>query len=161
MHIYSPTIRCNLPTSNGEQKIRLTLHTDYALRILLQAAASTEGQRLSIAGVAEQHGISRNHAMKVVNVLANAGLLATTRGRGGGFVLARPPEAITLGEVVRLTEPDVRPADCGSCALRVGCGLTPMLGQAMQAFLDTLDRQTLAEALAGSTFPIAPPQPVD
>lgn len=142
------------------RNIRLTLHTDYALRILLQAAAA-KGEKLSIAGVAEQHGISRNHAMKVVNLLANAGLLATTRGRGGGFVLARDPGAITLGEVVRLTEPDVRPADCGNCALRVGCGLTPMLGAAMQAFLDTLDRQTLAEALAASTFPLPAPIPVD
>lgn len=127
---------------------------------MLQAAAA-RGDRLSIAGVAEQHGISRNHAMKVVNVLANAGLLATTRGRGGGFVLARDPARITLGEVVRLTEPDVRPADCGNCVLRSGCGLTPMLGAAMQAFLDTLDRQTLADALAASTFPIPVPEPVD
>lgn len=140
--------------------IRLTLHTDYALRILLQAAAAN-GHRLSIAGVADQHRISRNHAMKVVNVLANAGLLATTRGRGGGFVLARAAEDITLGEVVRLTEPDVRPADCGNCALRIGCGLTPILGDAMQAFLGVLDRQTLADAMAASTFPIPVPEPVD
>ena len=142
------------------RKIRLTLHTDYALRILLQAAAA-KGERLSIAGVAEQHGISRNHAMKVVNTLANAGLLATTRGRGGGFVLAREPKDITLGEVVRLTEPDVRPANCADCSLRFGCGITPILAAAMQAFLDTLDRQTLADALAGSTFPIPAPDPVD
>lgn len=99
--------------------------------------------------------------MKVVNALANAGLLDTSRGRGGGFVLARAPEDISLGEIVRLTEPDVRPADCANCALRTGCGLTPMLGAAMQAFLDTLDRQTLAQALAGSTFPIPVPEPVD
>jgi len=99
--------------------------------------------------------------MKVVNTLANARLLETTRGRGGGFVLAREPQDITLGEVVRLTEPDVRPANCGDCALRRGCGITPMLGAAMQAFLDTLDRQTLADALAGSTFPIPAPHPAD
>lgn len=123
------------------------------MRILLQAAAAG-GQRLSIAAVAEAHGISRNHVMKVVNELANAGYLATTRGRGGGFTLARAPETITLGEVVRLTEPDLGPVDCGSCALKHGCGLTPMLGSAVQAFLAELDRQTLAEALARSVVPL-------
>jgi len=91
--------------------------------------------------------------MKVVNLLANAGYLATTRGRGGGFVLARAPETITLGEVVRLTEPDLRPANCGNCAFRRGCGLMPMLGSALRAFLAELDRQTLADAVAQSTAP--------
>ena len=91
--------------------------------------------------------------MKVVNQLANAGLLDTVRGRGGGFTLGRDPAGITLGEVVRLTEPDLRPADCGNCVLRVGCGLTPLLASAMQAFLDELDRQTLADALRGSSLP--------
>ena len=128
------------------------MHTDYALRILLHSAARP-GERLSIAATAAQHGISRNHVMKVVNVLANAGLLDTARGRGGGFILARDPSSITLGEVVRLTEPDMQPADCGSCILRVGCGLTPLLGAAIQAFLDELDSKTLADALVKTTLP--------
>ena len=132
--------------------IRLTLHTDYALRILLQAAAQGDAL-LSISGVAQAHGISRNHVMKVVNQLANAGLLQTVRGRGGGFRLERDPETITLGEVVRLTEPDLRPADCANCVLSNGCGLAPMLGSAMQAFLDELDRHTLADALRESRLP--------
>jgi len=135
--------------------IKLTLHTDYALRILLQAGAQPE-TRLSISEVSQLHGISRNHVMKVVNLLANAGLLHTVRGRGGGFTLARAPEHITLGEVVRLTEPDLRPANCASCVLKVGCGLTPLLGSAMQAFLDRLDQQSLADALKASFLPNAP-----
>jgi Rrf2 family nitric oxide-sensitive transcriptional repressor len=130
--------------------MRLTRHTDYALRVLLQAAASPE--RLSIAGVAATHRISRNHAMKVVNVLARAGLLATVRGRGGGFTLGRPAAEIRLGEVVRLTEPELQAADCGACALRNGCGLTPVLGEAMAAFLAVLDRATLADVAAASRW---------
>lgn len=131
--------------------IRLTRYTDYALRILLEAAACPD-QRLSIAHVATEHGISKNHVMKVVNQLGHAGLLATARGRGGGFKLGRPAEAITLGEVVRLTEPDLLPADCAGCALNQGCGLEPMLGAAVAAFLAVLDGQTLAEAARGSSF---------
>jgi Rrf2 family transcriptional regulator, nitric oxide-sensitive transcriptional repressor len=135
--------------------MRLTAHTDYALRILLHAAlVAREGDGLmSIAQVAADHAISRNNAMKVVNELSNAGLLETVRGRGGGFRLGRPAETITLGEVVRLTEPCMNLADCANCVLRSTCGLTAMLGRAAAAFLAELDRQTLAEAAAGSRLP--------
>lgn len=133
--------------------MRLTRHTDYALRILLQAAAEP-GKRLSIAGVAETQGIARNHAMKVVNELASAGLLATVRGRGGGFTLGRPASEITIGAVVRLTEPDLRPADCDSCALAAGCGLKSMLRDAVRAFLAELDQHTLETAAAGTRLPL-------
>ncbi len=129
--------------------MRLTRQTDYALRILLQAAAEPS-QRLSIAGVSEMHGISKNHVMKVVNLLAKNGLLATVRGRGGGFTLGRDAADIRLGDVVRLTEPDLNPADCDNCVLNGACGLTPMLGSAVRAFLAELDRQTLADAARNS-----------
>lgn len=138
--------------------IKLTMHTDYALRVLLQAA-SAPGTRLSIAQVAAQHGISRNHLMKVVNQLANIGLIETVRGPGGGFSLARDPAAITLGEVVRQTEPNMQAADCGACMFRTGCGLTPILGSAMDAFLDVLDRRTLADALKDSALDFVHPAP--
>jgi Rrf2 family nitric oxide-sensitive transcriptional repressor len=121
------------------------------LRILLEAAVAPD-ERLSIGHVAGAHGISKSHVMKVVNQLANAGLLATTRGRGGGFTLGRPAGEITLGEVVRLTEPDLLPADCAGCALNQGCGIDPMLGSAVAAFLAVLDTQTLADAARRSTF---------
>jgi Rrf2 family nitric oxide-sensitive transcriptional repressor len=134
--------------------MRLTRHTDYALRILLQAAVEP-GRRLSIAGVAESQDIARNHAMKVVNELAGAGLLATARGRGGGFTLGRPAAEITIGEVVRVTEPDLRPADCENCAMAPSCGLKPVLHGAMQAFLAELDRHTLETAAAGTILPAA------
>ena len=134
--------------------MKLTRHTDYALRILLQAATLSD-QRLSVASVAADQGIARNHAMKLVNELANAGLLATTRGRGGGFTLGRPAAEITIGEVVRLTEPDLRPADCDHCVLAQACGLIPVLARASRAFIGELDRVTLAAA-AGKTRWIPP-----
>lgn len=126
--------------------MRLTRYTDYALRILLHAATEPGG-RTSIARVAEVHGISKNHLMKVVNQLAQDGFLTTVRGRGGGLQLARPAEEISIGQVVRRTEPEMQAADCSACTIRSGCGLTPILGDAMRAFLETLDRQTLADAV--------------
>lgn len=119
------------------------------MRILLQAALEKDGL-LSIANVAAAHAISRNHAMKVVQTLSQAGLLETVRGRGGGFRLGRPAGTITLGEVVRLTEPGLRVADCASCVLRDGCGLTPLLDEATSAFLGALDARTLEDAARSS-----------
>jgi len=136
--------------------LRLTAHTDYALRILLHAAltqAQDPDALLSIAEVAEAHAISRNHAMKVVNALGNAGLLETLRGRGGGFRLGRPADEIRLGDVVRLTEPNLQPADCGSCVMQRHCGLISPLDRAVHAFLAELDKQTLAQAAVESRLP--------
>ncbi|AIT81104.1 Rrf2 family transcriptional regulator [Novosphingobium pentaromativorans] len=136
--------------------MRLTAHTDYALRILLHAAltqAQDPDALLSIAEVAEAHAISRNHAMKVVNALGNAGLLETLRGRGGGFRLGRPADEIRLGDVVRLTEPNLQPADCGSCVMQRHCGLISPLDRAVHAFLAELDKQTLAQAAVESRLP--------
>ena len=143
-------------SSLREAPLRLTAHTDYALRILLHAALLADEESedlLSIASVAEAHAISRNHAMKVVNLLANAGLLETVRGRGGGFRLGKRAGQIRLGEVVRLTEPCLSPADCSNCLLRRTCGLTAILDRAMNAFLAELDRQTLADAAATTKLP--------
>lgn len=136
--------------------MRLTAHTDYALRILLHAAlaeAEDPEALLSIARVADEHAISRNHAMKVVNQLANAGLLETVRGRGGGFRLGKPAGEIRLGDVVRLTEPNLQPADCGSCLMQRRCGLISPLDRALHAFLAELDKQTLAQAAMESRLP--------
>lgn len=135
--------------------MRLTAHTDYALRILLHAALTAQkgDALLSIAQVAAEHEISRNNAMKVVNMLSHAGLIETVRGRSGGFRLGRPAENITLGEVVRLSEPCINLADCAGCVLRSACGLTAMLNRAMAAFLAELDSQTLAQAAATSQLP--------
>jgi Rrf2 family nitric oxide-sensitive transcriptional repressor len=156
MHLYSAGKRCKLRASkkSGDCPIRLTLHTDYALRILLHAAAEP-GVRLSIADVAAKHAISRNHVMKVVNLLASSGLLDTARGRGGGFTLARDPADITIGQVVRLTEPSLQPADCANCVLRSGCGIIPVLDCALRAFLDVLDRSTLADAVKETRLPFS------
>jgi Rrf2 family nitric oxide-sensitive transcriptional repressor len=115
-------------------------------------AAGFPATRLSIGEVAAGHGIPKNNVMKVVNQLANAGLLTTVRGCGGGFTLGRSAEDITLGVIVRLTEPDITPADCAGCALRSGCGLEPMLGSAVAAFLAELDGKTLAEAARATRF---------
>jgi len=78
--------------------------------------------------------------------LAREGFIVTRRGRSGGVTLARPPEDIRVGEVVRVLESGMRLADCGNCALRDDCATSGLLAEALAAFMAVLDRKTLAEA---------------
>ena len=125
--------------------MQLTRHTDYALRVLIHLAVSPVG-RSTVAEIADGYDLSRNHLMKVVHHLGQGGFIETQRGRGGGFALARKPELIMLGQVIRHTEPDMNMADCGSCALRPACGLSGILKMATTAFLAVLDQHSLADA---------------
>ena len=125
--------------------MQLTRHTDYALRVLIHLAA-TPSARATIAEIADAYGLSRNHLMKVVHSLAQGGFIATQRGRGGGFTLARTPQEISIGAVIRHSEPDMRMADCASCAIRPSCGLTGILAQATAAFMAVLDAHNLNDA---------------
>lgn len=124
--------------------MKLTRYTDFALRVLMHLA-STPDRLWSIAEVAAAYGISENHLMKVVQDLGRRGFLTTVRGRGGGIRLARPAEAISVGEVVRATEDDCPMVDCGNCILAGSCRLTGALAEARAAFFAVLDRYSVAE----------------
>ena len=127
--------------------MRLTVYTDYALRVLMYLALK-EDRLATIAEIAESYDISRNHLMKVAHQLGVAGYVETVRGRGGGLRLAKPIEAIGLGEVVRYTEPDMAIVSCfepvdAPCAIQPCCVLKRALKQARDAFLEVLDGYTL------------------
>src|SRR5919201_3274702 len=91
--------------------MRLTLFTDFALRTLMRLAGEP-ARSFATSEIAAEFGISRNHLAKVVRDLADAGFITTQRGVGGGFALARRPEAITLGAVVRALEGDSALVEC-------------------------------------------------
>jgi Rrf2 family nitric oxide-sensitive transcriptional repressor len=130
--------------------MRLTRHTDYALRVLIHLGLQN-GRQVSIRDIATAYGISEAHLMKVVHGLAKRGYIATTRGRGGGLKLARPPEEISIGAVVRDTEDDMALTECfgagNACPIAGPCGLQSMLREALDAFLVVLDRHTLDDLL--------------
>ncbi len=130
--------------------MRLTNLTDYALRILMYAATRTD-RLITIEETAEVYGISRAHLMKVANQLTRAGLLKATRGRTGGLSLARRPNKIRLGDVVRATEPDFALVECftpeNRCIITPRCRLKNVLKEGLAAFTATLDRYTLADLM--------------
>ncbi len=129
--------------------MRLTVYTDYALRLLMYLALKDDGLA-TIAEVGESYGISKNHLMKVAHQLGVAGYVATTRGRHGGLRLARPAEDIRLGEVVRHTEPDLALVPCFNpvdtpCAIQRCCVLRSALDKASLAFVEVLDGYALSD----------------
>lgn len=126
--------------------MKLTLFTDYAVRVLLYLGARPE-RLCSIAEVAQAYRVSQNHLMKVVNQLARQGYVESVRGRSGGIRLGRAPEAINLGRLIRDTEDGFELVDCGACVVAPACGVTSVLGEALAAFLAVLDRYTLADML--------------
>jgi Rrf2 family transcriptional regulator, nitric oxide-sensitive transcriptional repressor len=130
--------------------MQLTTHTDYALRVLIYLTLH-QGQLVTISELAEFFHISRNHLVKVVHNLGVKGFIKTVRGKGGGICLARPPEDINIGAVVREIEGNFYMAECfnphnqGHCGVQSFCGLTLLLGTALRQFMQVLDNAVLSD----------------
>jgi Rrf2 family nitric oxide-sensitive transcriptional repressor len=132
--------------------MRLSDYTDYTLRVLMYCAAHRD-RLVTIAEMADAHQVSKNHLMKIVNDLARQGVLETTRGRGGGLRLLKPPEAIRVSDVVRDAETDFRLVECfdastDTCTLTPHCRLKSALRGALKAYFNELDKFTLADIAA-------------
>ena len=133
-----------------EKEMRLTLHTDYALRVLIHVAIA-DGKLITISDIAESFDISKQHLMKVVNDLSQKGYLETLRGRNGGIRLMREARHINIGQVVRDTEHQLAVIGYlehkGYCPIERVCVLRGALHNATEAFLAVLDAHTLADLI--------------
>ena len=136
--------------------MQLTRFTDYTLRVLISVGLNErkrEKRGVTIGEISVQYGISRNHLMKVVQHLARAGYLDTSRGKGGGLRLAIPAAQIRLGDVIREVEgpfhivPCFERAQPGACVIAPACILKGVLSDALAAFLKVLDSYTLEDLL--------------
>ena len=131
--------------------MRLTTFSDYALRTLMYLALHPD-RLVTIAEIAMAFGVSTNHLMKVVQLLAANGVITTLRGKHGGLRLARPASQTTLGAIIRRTEPELVMAPCfeteGACVIQPGCRLAGVLDKALAAFIAVLDATTLADLTA-------------
>ncbi|WP_127145386.1 RrF2 family transcriptional regulator [Pelagibacterium montanilacus] len=123
--------------------MRLTLHTDYALRVMIYLAGHHD-RLCSVSEISGFYKISHNHLTKVAHKLVRAGFVTSVRGRTGGLRLARPAEAIIVGAIVREMEDGFELVDCSGCKIAFGCGLRGLLGRATAAFLAVLDECSLA-----------------
>lgn len=126
--------------------MRLTLYTDFSLRVLIHLALHRE-RLCSIREISNSYAISHNHLTKVVKGLVDDGFIETIRGRSGGLRLARAPDKITVGQVIRHTEEGLQLADCPDCVLSPACGLTGVLAKGVEAMLAVFDGYTVEDLL--------------
>jgi len=136
--------------------MRITGYTDYSLRVLIYL--SLQGDRLAtIQEIADRYQISKNHLMKVVHQLTRKGYLDSVRGKKGGIRLRLSPSEINIGVLVREMEPDLNLVECfgpdNTCVISPVCSLKGVLGEALDAFLATLDRYTLSDIVPGKDAP--------
>ena len=131
--------------------MKLSLQSDYSLRILMFAAIHSPA-RITVDQVALANGISRNHLVKIVHKLGKAGYLHTHKGRGGGFTLAHAPVTISLADIIRIGEQDDRVITCidhgAACRLLPDCRLRGVLDRAADAFFAVLGQHTLQDLVA-------------
>ena len=132
--------------------MQLTLHADYAFRVLLYLGSQPPGHVAATKDISQSYGISKHHLVRVVQTLSEHGYVAVNPGRTGGVSLAREANQIKLGDVMRNTETNLQVVECfdmrtNTCPIVPVCQLKPVLSEALDAFLAVLDRYTLADLL--------------
>ena len=132
--------------------MQLTLHADYAFRVLLYLGSQPPGHVAATKDISQSYGISKHHLVRVVQTLSQHGYVAVNPGRAGGVSLAREANQIKLGDVMRNTETNLQVVECfdtrtNTCPIVPVCQLKPVLSEALDAFLAVLDRYTLADLL--------------
>ena len=131
--------------------MRLTVHTDYAIRTLIFLAIRDE-KLATISDISEQYQISKNHMMKVAQELVHHEFVISERGRNGGLRLARPAAEINLGDVVQKMEADFYLVSCldpekNNCKISGNCGAQTIMHEAIKAFIEVFRQYTLEDAV--------------
>ncbi|GHF05948.1 HTH-type transcriptional repressor NsrR [Aliiroseovarius zhejiangensis] len=129
--------------------MNLTSFTDYGLRMLMRMASAPD-RAFSTADLAEEFQLSRNHLAKIMQRLAQGGIVETRRGVNGGAFLRRSPAEIQLGDVVQLLEQGQSLVECfrpdgGACTIAGCCRLKARLQTAERRFIEELNNSTLAD----------------
>src|SRR5688500_7700124 len=133
--------------------MRLTHLADYAVVIMTAAARRDAGERLSAAELADETGVLLPTAQKLMGKLAAAGLLNSVRGAGGGFMLARSEQQISLADIIEAGEGRIAMTQCSGsaevsdCALDAHCRVKPhmnIVSNAVRGALGAVTPQSLA-----------------
>ena len=130
----------------------------YALRALVMLSQATSaGQPLMISEISRAQAIPKKFLEQILLELKRYGIVASRRGRLGGYVLAREPRAVTFGEVLRLIDGPIAPLPCLSkiayqrcrdCADEGTCEIRHVFARVAAATREVLDQTTLADASA-------------
>ncbi|MDR3415228.1 MAG: Rrf2 family transcriptional regulator [Nevskia sp.] len=133
--------------------MRLSLYTDFSLRLLVYLAAVPVGKPVGARLIAAKYQVSGHHMQKVAQGLRRLGCIESVSGRNGGLRLAVRPEALRIGDVVEAMEGAGCLVDCaeGPCMLQGACLLKVAMDRAERKFFDELRNYTVADMLRGPT----------
>lgn len=123
----------------------------YALRAIYALAAHDRDEPLKIAAIAAREQIPIRFLEVILGQLKAGGFVKSRRGAEGGYLLAKPPEAITVGAVLRFVDGPIAPVDCVSqsrpapCTFDGHCAFFPFWNRVRQAISDVVDHTTFAD----------------
>jgi Rrf2 family protein len=132
----------------------ITMKTKYALKALCHLALAPPGEPVLIAEIATQEGIPRKFLELILAELKQHGILQSRKGRGGGYLLAKNPDTITVASVLRVLDGPIAPVPCLSrtayqrcaeCRDEATCGVRLILREAHAASVQVLEGTTLAD----------------
>ena len=147
----------------------ITMKTKYALKALCRLALSQTGEPVLIADIAEAEKIPRKFLELILAELKQHGILQSRKGRGGGYLLAKNPDTITVASVLRVLDGPIAPVPCLSrtayqrcaeCADEASCGVRLILKDAHSASLQVLENTTLADMVERVSSASRGPTPV-
>lgn len=145
-------LRCE--SIEGKRMRTLSKKTQYTLRALYSLARSYGQGPTLIAKVAKEESIPQDFLENILLYLKREGLVESKKGKGGGYSLAKPPEEVTIGSIVRMMEGPLAPLPCASetayrkceeCVDDRYCGTRMVMRQVRDATAAILDRTTLAQ----------------
>ena len=125
----------------------------YALRMLIDLASNHEDGYISLKDIAERQDISKKYLEQIVPMLNKSGILRTNRGNKGGYILAKAPNELTVGDVLRATEGNLAPVSCleyepNTCPRREDCATLYIwegLYKAVNEYLDSITIQDIID----------------
>jgi len=136
----------------------------YALQALLVLGREPNDDLLLVSDIAERENLPKKFLEAILLELNRNGLVRSRRGRGGGYALAKPADAITFGQVVRIMDGPLAPLSCVSvnyyrkcddCKDEETCAIRKVMRRVRDAIANELDGTTLADALASKTIKAA------
>ncbi len=126
----------------------------YALRMLIDLAEHEGDGFIALKDIAERQNISKKYLEQIVPILSRSGILRTNRGSQGGYALAKEPDHVTVGEILRLTEGSLSPVACldgdpAQCPRSADCPTLPVwqgLNRVINEYLDGITLRSILDS---------------
>ncbi|GAW92688.1 RrF2 family transcriptional regulator [Calderihabitans maritimus] len=131
--------------------MKLSTKGEYGLRAMFDLAMRYGEGPISLKSIAERQDISEHYLEQLAAGLRKAGLVKSVRGAQGGYILAREPDEITVGEIIRVLEGPIAPMDCVSeeatetCERAETCVTRGIWEKVKEKVSEVLDSITLAD----------------